>query len=110
MSKTTLSFILVLGLCAGLTGTAMASEDDTYMDWSYASGLEPKPRPNETVQKTVIEENITETADGEGLIGGQQMTGDWQYTADFSVEQYGNRQNVSQTQTSEYAAVQNTGI
>ncbi len=45
MNKTVVSYAVMLGLCAGVSCPALADADDTYMDWSYASGLEPKQRP-----------------------------------------------------------------
>lgn len=105
MNKTTLSFIMVLGLCTGFATTVMASEDDTYMDWSYASGLEPKPRPSEMVQETVVEENTPDSADVDELVDAQS-NGDWQYAADASFSQYGNRQVSDSTQTTQYTSTQ----
>ncbi len=49
MNKTVVSYAVMLSLCAGVACPALADADDTYMDWSYASGLDPKPRP---VQET----------------------------------------------------------
>ena len=43
MKKTILSCVAMLSLC--VTAPAMADVDETFMDWSYASGLDPKPRP-----------------------------------------------------------------
>ena len=46
MKKTVLSCVAILSLC--VAAPAMADVDDTFMDWSYASGLDPKPRPTTT--------------------------------------------------------------
>lgn len=43
MKKTVLSCVAILSLC--VAAPAMADVDETFMDWSYASGLDPKPRP-----------------------------------------------------------------
>ncbi|MBR5130569.1 MAG: hypothetical protein IKV03_05030 [Alphaproteobacteria bacterium] len=43
MKKTVLSCAAILSLC--IAAPAMADIDEPFMDWSYASGLDPKPRP-----------------------------------------------------------------
>ncbi len=57
MKKNVLSCVAVLSL--GFALPAMADMDETFMDWSYASGLEPKQRP-QVQEKMVAEEGVNE--------------------------------------------------
>lgn len=65
MNKTITSCMMLLGLCA-MTTPVLAGEDETFMDWSYASGLDPKPRPNQMTQETIVEEVAPDTMASSG--------------------------------------------
>ena len=60
MNKSLVSYAMILSLCTGVACPVLADADDTYMDWSYASGLEPKQRPQEVQglpTKTAADDN-----------------------------------------------------
>ena len=69
MSKTVFSCLMILGLCV-VAAPVSAGEDETFMDWSYASGLEPKQRPSQEIQETVVGETTPDAVMGEEFDAG----------------------------------------
>lgn len=108
MKKTVLSCVAVLGLCVALP--AVADVDETFMDWSYASGLEPKQRPQET-QATVTNGGLNEiqneefTADIAGFDG---YDGDIYATSEMGTMTSNQNQTTSGYANSSYTVTQTT--
>lgn len=103
MKKTVLSCVAILSLCVAMP--AMADIDETFMDWSYASGLDPKPRPQpQERQKRMPNTSIDTTIDVEML--------DTDIFATSEIEQtsmtQNNTFNGSEYANASYTSAQNT--
>lgn len=103
MKKTVLSCVAILGLCVAMP--AMADIDETFMDWSYASGLDPKPRPQQQErQRRTPNTSIDATIDMEVL--------DTDIFATSEIDQTSSTQNntfnSSEYTNTSYTSTQNT--